>query len=189
LADRRAFDCFLDAIRPINWVVYAKRPFGGPTQVLNYLGRYTHRVAISNHRLLNIDNHEVTFSWRDYRNSNQLRSMTLDTNEFIRRFLLHVLPDGFMRIRHYGLLSNSHSQQKLAACRELLDVSETIDASESAQDWKARYQAVTGESIDLCPECRDGRMLPIEILQPTSRLNSTAFVTRVIVAHAGIDSS
>jgi hypothetical protein len=147
-------------------------------------------VAISNHRLLNIDNQQVTFSWKDYRRANLVRSMTLDTDEFIRRFLLHVLPDGFMRIRHYGLLSNSHRQKKLALSRKLLDVPESIEASApTAQDWKARYQALTGESIDLCPACRSGRMLAVEILQPTSRLNSTPFVTRAIGAHAGIDSS
>jgi hypothetical protein len=190
LTDYHAFNRFLDSVRRIKWVVYAKRPFGGPAQVLDYLGRYTHRVAISNHRLLSIGNQQVTFSWKDYRSANQTRSMTLDTDEFIRRFLLHVLPDGFMRIRHYGLLSNSHSQQKLAACRKLLNIDESIEASAPAsQDWKARYQALTGESIDLCPECRRGRLFPVEILHPTSRLNSAVFVIEAIVAHAEIDSS
>lgn len=191
LSDGRAFGSFLDALRRVKWVVYAKRPFGGPAQVLDYLGRYTHRVAISNHRLLNIDDQQVTFSWKDYRNGNQVRSMTLDTNEFIRRFLLHVLPDGFMRIRHYGLLSNSHREEKLAVCRELLEATESVEATAwKSQDWKARYQALTGEAIDLCPECHQGRLLRVEVLQPSSHFWSPAFaVTEPVNAQAGLDSS
>lgn len=191
LSDRRAFDSFLDALRRVKWVVYAKRPFGGPAQVLDYLGRYTHRVAITNHRLLSIDDRQVTFSWKDYRTGNQVRSMTLDTHEFIRRFLLHVLPDGFMRIRHYGLLSNCHREQKLAVCRELLSATESVEATGSKwQDWKARYQALTGEPIDLCPECHQGRLLIVEVLQPSSHFCSLAFTaTETVTTQAGLDSS
>ena len=116
--------------------------------------------------MLSIDNGKVAFSWKDYRSGNQVCSMTLDANEFVRRFLLHVLPDGFVRIRHYGLLSNAHRGQKLAVCREVLDATESIQADEpQSQDWKTRYQALTGESIDLCPACHQGRLLRIEVLQ------------------------
>ena len=104
------------------WVVYAKRPFAGPQQVLDYVGRYTHRVAISNNRLRDIENHQVDFQWKDYRHSAELKTMTLPADEFIRRFLLHVLPDGFQRIRYYGFLGNRYRQQKLKQCRRLLSM-------------------------------------------------------------------
>src|SRR5205814_6914240 len=102
LADPQAFGHFLRRNREIEWVVYAKRPFGGPAQVLDYLGRYTHRIAISNNRLLNLDNGNVTFLWKDYKHEAAKRTMTLEASEFIRRFLLHVLPTGFQRLRSYG---------------------------------------------------------------------------------------
>ena len=120
LRDRRAFAQYLAPLRKTEWVVYAKRPFGGPEQVLNYLGRYTHRVAISNNRLLDIEDGKVSFHWKDYRHDDQQKTMTLEADEFIRRFLLHVLPDGFQRIRHYGFLGHRYRQAKLALCRQLL---------------------------------------------------------------------
>jgi len=120
LADRSAFDAALAPLRSIEWLVYAKPPFAGPEQVLAYLARYTHRVAISNHRLLAIDDNHVIFSWRDYRDGARMKPMTLEAQEFIRRFLLHVLPDGFQRIRHYGFLANGHRRAKLAVIRRLL---------------------------------------------------------------------
>jgi hypothetical protein len=95
-------------VRRLDWVVYAKPPFGGPKQVLAYLGRYTHRVAIANSRLISMDEDRVAFRWRDYRHRGKTKVMTLDAHEFIRRFLLHALPDGFHRIRHYGFLANGH---------------------------------------------------------------------------------
>src|SRR5208283_1549216 len=106
------------------WVVYAKRPFAGPAQVLAYLARYTHRVAIANSRLLHLDDHQVSFRWKDYRENgpSQSKVMRLAVGEFMRRFLLHVLPDGFHRIRHYGLFANGHRADKLVLCRMLLDV-------------------------------------------------------------------
>src|SRR6516162_6578153 len=112
-----AFADRLRKLRRVDWVVYAKRPFGGPKQVLAYLGRYTHRVAISNSRLVSMENGEVTFRWKDYRHHAKPRLMTLAADEFIRRFLLHALPDGFHRIRHYGFLANSHRAEKLELCR------------------------------------------------------------------------
>jgi len=105
LRDRHAFAQYLAPLRQTDWVVCAKPPFGGPEQVLNNVGRYTHRVAISNNRLLNIDQGKVTFTWKDYRHHDQPKVMTLEADEFIRRFLLHVLPNGFQRIRHYGFLA------------------------------------------------------------------------------------
>ncbi|MGZ2386086.1 hypothetical protein ACVIDN_007510 [Rhizobium brockwellii] len=122
LADPLAFNRTIKAARRIDWVVYAKPPFAGPEQVLAYLGRYTHRIAISNSRLVSIDGDRVTFRWKDYRTGGRQKIMTLDAHEFVRRFLFHTVPDGFHRIRHYGLLANGHRQLKLDLCRSLLDV-------------------------------------------------------------------
>ena len=122
LAQTRAFIDWLALMRQCEWVVYAKRPFAGPEAVLAYLSRYTHRVAISNSRLISLDEHGVTFRWKDYRDKGSTRhkTMTLDADEFMRRFLLHVLPSGFHRIRHYGLLSNGNRKASLAQARQLL---------------------------------------------------------------------
>lgn len=120
LAEPAAFARHLRQLRRINWVVYAKAPFGGPAQVLAYLGRYTHRVAIANSRLVGVTDTEVAFRWRDYRHPGKPKIMTLAADEFIRRFLLHTLPDGFHRIRHYGFLANGHRAAKLTLCRRLL---------------------------------------------------------------------
>jgi len=122
LADPAAFTRMIREARRVNWIVYAKPPFAGPQQVLAYLGRYTHRIAIANSRLVSIDGDQVTFRWRDYRSGGRQKLMTLDAHEFIRRFLLHTVPDGFHRIRHFGLLANGHRQQKLGACRSLLNI-------------------------------------------------------------------
>ena len=113
LAKPAAFSRQLAEARRLEWVVYAKPPFGGPKQVLAYLGRYTHRVAIANSRLISMADGRVTFRWRDYRHCGKAKVMTLDADEFIRRFLLHTLPDGFHRIRHYGFLANGHRAAKL----------------------------------------------------------------------------
>jgi len=122
LADSAAFNRTVKGARRIDWVVYAKPPFAGPRQVLAYLGRYTHRIAISNSRLVSIDGDRVAFRWKDYRHQGQQKVMTLDADEFIRRFLLHTLPDGLHRIRHYGFLANGHRQLKLDLCRRLLNI-------------------------------------------------------------------
>jgi Putative transposase len=120
LRDQSSFLDYLAPLREAEWVVYAKRPFAGPEQVLDYVGRYTHRVAISNNRLLDIAQGKVTFRYKDYRHEAQQKTMTLQAEEFIRRFLLHVLPEGLQRIRYYGFLANRYREQKLAHCRELL---------------------------------------------------------------------
>src|SRR5450631_1177695 len=125
LNDAKAFAAALAPLRIVEWVVYAKEPFAGPEQVLAYLARYTHRVAIANSRLLDLDQTHVSFRWKNYRESGHLKSkvMCLDVGEFMRRFLLHVLPGGFHRIRHYGLFANSHRTDKLKLCRNVLNVS------------------------------------------------------------------
>src|SRR6202008_2202643 len=116
LADPTAFAERLNQLRRTDWVVYAKPPFGGPEQVLAYLGRYTHRVAIANSRLISLGDGKVSFSWKDYRQNRKAKVMTLDADEFIRRFLLHTLPDSFHRIRHYGFLANGHRADRLRGC-------------------------------------------------------------------------
>ena len=147
-------------------MVYAKRPFGGPEQVLNYLGRYTHRVAISNNRLLDIDHGQVSFHWKDYPAGDQQKTMTLEADEFIRRFLLHVLPDGFQRIRHYGFLGHRYREAKLALCRRLLGMP-VADSGGSplSKDYLDHYEDLTGESLRECPQCQQGTMVVVQILR------------------------
>jgi len=160
-----AFLRYLAPLRRAKWVVYSKRPFAGPQQVLNYLGRYTHRIAISNNRLLAVDDGKVRFRWKDYRNGGRSRTMTLTADEFIRRFLLHVLPDGFQRIRYYGFLCNRYRRQKLVRCRELLGMPAAQSATaEPTDDYRDRYEAVTGISLKRCPVCRDGHMMFFELV-------------------------
>jgi len=167
LRDRRAFQRHLAPVRKAEWWVYAKPPFAGPEQVLAYVARYTHRVAISNDRLLGIEDGKVRFRWKDYRNGNRQKSMTLAANEFIRRFLLHVLPEGFQRIRYYGFLANRYREQKLARCRQLLAMPppEPPD-DQAAGDYRDQYQELTGTSLTECPACHQGRMVVIELLNP-----------------------
>ena len=156
---------YLAAVQKAEWVVYAKKPFAGPQQVLDYLGRYTHRVAISNNRLLDIEDGRVRFRWKDYRNRKHHKTMTLAAGEFIRRFLIHVLPDRFQRIRYYGFLANRYRQQKLVQCRQLLGVSATDTnafATEQPQDYRDRYEQLTGISLRQCPACHHGHMIEVE---------------------------
>ena len=167
----RVRDAFLRHIAPIrkkDWVVYAKQPFAGPEQVLKYVARYTHRVAISNNRLLNIDDGKVQFHWKDYRDGNRQKTMTLDADKFIRRFLLHVLPDGFQRIRYYGFLANRYRAEKLALCRQLMQMPPPAANRDVNKDYKDRYEALTGISLKTCPLCRCGTMVVIETFECTS---------------------
>ena len=166
LRERVAFAQHLARAKASEWVVYAKRPFAGPQQVLDYVGRYTHRVAISNNRLLDIENDQVRFQWKDYRDGGQVKTITLSADEFIRRFLLHVLPTGFQRIRYYGFLGNRYRQEKLDQCRRLLGM-QTPDqhtASPPEQDYRDRYEDITGCSLRQCPQCQRGRMVLVTIL-------------------------
>jgi Putative transposase len=165
LRDPSSFLDYLAPLREAEWVVYAKRPFAGPEQVLDYVGRYTHRVAISNNRLLDIAEGKVTFRYKDYRHDGQQKTMTLQAQEFIRRFLLHVLPAGFQRIRYYGFLANRYREQKLTRCRDLLGMSAPEPAaSKASTDYRDRYEELTGFSLWKCLVCHQGRMLMIEIL-------------------------
>jgi hypothetical protein len=171
LNERAAFLHHLTAVRSAEWVVYAKPPFAGPQQVLDYVGRYTHRIAISNNRLLSIDGHKVRFRWREYRNGNRFGTMTLTADEFIRRFLLHVLPQGFQRIRYYGFLCNRYRKQKLVHCRELLGMpADPPSACQQPDDYRDHYEAVVGISLRECPVCHHGHMVFLEVLpKPNSR--------------------
>jgi predicted Zn-ribbon and HTH transcriptional regulator len=155
----------IKASRQKGWVVYAKKPFGSPQTVLDYLGRYTHRVALSNDRILKVDNGKVTLSYRDRRDGDRKKSMTLDAQEFIRRFLLHVLPDGFMRIRHFGFLANRSKKHALPQCRKLLGVNPALPEipKRSAQDL---LRDLTGIDPSRCPSCKLGTMIVLGELPP-----------------------
>ena len=166
LADPSVFAAYLRPLRSLSWVVYAKPPFGGPEQVLEYLGRYTHRVALANSRLVAIEEARVSFFWKDYRHHGKRKVMTLDANEFMRRFLLHVLPDGFHRIRHYGYLANGHRAAKLVECRRLLSAPTPAPLMPAA-DYRQRYQQLTGRSLELCP-CCGGRMVLSAVVPRTA---------------------
>jgi hypothetical protein len=149
-----------------DWVVYVKPPFGGPEAVLKYLARYTHRVAISNHRLLGFEDGMVRFRYKDYAHGNRKRTMTLSALEFIRRLLLHVLPTGFMRIRHYGILANRHRREKLTLCRQLLGSRSTAEPESSEETRETRESPSSITPTRVCPVCGAGRMIVIKELPP-----------------------
>jgi hypothetical protein len=164
LAEPAAFQTFLAALRKVEWVVYAKRPFGGPGAVLAYLSRYTHRIAIANSRLVAFDGTRVNFKWKDYRAKGDARykRMTLAADEFIRRFLIHVLPDGFHRIRHYGLLANANRTGNIALARRLLGAP---DPPPSSRDSDGAENTHEDSEWNACP-CCGGRMIIIETFEP-----------------------
>jgi hypothetical protein len=168
LQDAFAFDALLASHEDREWVVYAKPPFGGPQRALEYLGRYTHRVAISNHRLLSLEDDEIAFQWKDYRSEarEKSRTMTLEVNEFQRRFLIHTLPAGFQRIRHYGYLANCHRKNKLAYCRALLTAGATGLLPQPEECRALMEQLIEPEPGHRCPRCESGIMLRIAILEP-----------------------
>lgn len=171
LGDARAFAQHLAPVRRTDWIVYAKKPFAGPEQVLRYLARYTHRIAISNRRLLAVDDKRVTFTWKDYRDGGRQKRMTLSPHEFIRRFLLHVLPEGFQRIRHYGFLANGHRKAKLAAIRKALAVADAAATSATAAADEDTSVADADAAVTPCP-CCGGRMRIIEVLPDPRRSSS-----------------
>ena len=181
---RDAFLRYLAPIRKKDWVVYAKKPFAGPEDVLKYVARYTHRIAITNNRLLDINDGKVQFRWKDYRDGNRQKTMTLGADEFIRRFLLHVLPDGFRRIRYFGFLANRYRAEKLALCQQLMQMPPPEATHEANTDYRDRYEALTGISLRTCPLCRCGTMVVIDTFECTfsfapfplkSRYRLTAF--------------
>jgi Putative transposase len=161
LAKPAAFEAMCRKAGKIKWVVHAKPPFGGPEQVLKYLARYTHRVAISNSRILSVADGKATFLWKDYADGNQTKTMTLDAVEFIRRFLLHILPAGFVRIRQFGFLANRARREKLALCRALLGAP-PAPAKAAVADGR---DGKTDEKR--CPVCQTGHMILIRIF-PTA---------------------
>jgi hypothetical protein len=148
-----------------DWVVYAKPPFGGPEAVLRYLARYTHRVAISNARLLDFEDGMVRFRYKDYAHGNRKRVMTLTALEFVRRLLLHVLPTGFMRLRHYGILANRHRHEKLALCRRLLGCGSAVEPElPETKQINENLSSITPTRA--CPVCGAARMIMIEEFPP-----------------------
>ncbi|TPW18981.1 MAG: putative transposase, partial [Elusimicrobia bacterium] len=165
LTDPAPFAAWLAELRAHAWVVYCKPPFAGPEHVLAYLGRYTHRVAISNDRLVALGEGRVRFRWRDYADGDRLKVMELDAEEFLRRFLLHVVPDGFVRIRHFGLLANRHRAAKLAQCRTLL-AQPPPPAPAPPESVRALMLRVTGLDIQRCPVCQQGQLRQVERLAP-----------------------
>ena len=170
-----AFRRHLDPARRTNWIVYSKRPFAGALQVLDYVGRYTHRVAISNNRLFDIEDGQVRFRWKDYHAGSQQKIMTLAADEFIRRFLIHVPPHGFQRIRYYGLFGNRYRNEKLARCRELLGMTKPEPPptkTDNDTDYREKVEHLTGVDLWECPACRLGRMVCIDVLRPITPVPS-----------------
>jgi hypothetical protein len=164
-----AFRALLRETTQTPWVVYAKPPFGGPERVLQYLARYTHRVAISNHRLVELKEGRVSFRWKDYAHGQVEKTMTVDAFEFIRRFLLHVVPSGFMRIRHYGLLANRQRQEKVQRCRQLLTRPPEKPTPPAGVSGSAAREEAEKSTVGSCPACQHGRLVVVEKLPADPR--------------------
>jgi len=167
-ANKKRFEQLLVKAENKKWVAYSKAPFGGPEQVLEYLGRYTHRVAITNNRIQSIDNGIVTFSYRDRSDDNKVKELTLPVEEFIHRFLLHILPNGFMKIRYFGFLAHTNKRKSIPLLRQLIGSSAELPEKieETIQEMMLR---LTGEDISTCPECKKGKMIIIkELPMPAS---------------------
>jgi hypothetical protein len=161
------FESFRKQFYKKDWVVYCKPPFDGPKGVLQYLGRYTHRIAISNNRILANRDGNVSFLWRDYADDNRQKTMTLKADEFIRRFLLHVLPPRYVRIRHFGLLANRNRKDAIALCRKFLGSGITVTKENARQEsWQEQLLRICGIDVTACPVCQKGRMCRIETLLP-----------------------
>ena len=166
-ADSAQFDRLISELYDHDWVVYAKRPFNGPRQVVGYLGRYTHKIAISNHRLVSFDGQSVRFRWRDYADGNRQKIMQLNADEFLRRFFLHVLPHRFTRIRHYGLLGNRNRKENIAACRAVLNQDQPPEPeSETTAQTMLR---LTGVDITKCPHCKQGNLVTMSEFEPSNQ--------------------
>ena len=160
MASHYAFKSWVSPLYKKDWNVYAKPPWNGPKHALKYLARYTHRVAIANQRLKSIDNGQVTFSYKDYRHQHQQRTLTLAATEFIRRFMMHVLPHGFVRIRYFGFLANTHRKEQLHKIRELLGVPQPVDPEKESDDEQQDLAAALQNQR--CPHCKVGMMWPID---------------------------
>ena len=171
LKDPPTFEVFRRRFYHRKWVVYCKAPFAGVQGVLQYLGRYTHRIAISNNRILELQDGNVSFRWRDYADGDRQKTMTVKAQEFIRRFLLHVLPHRYVRIRHFGILSNRNRKDDIALCRKLLDNGITVSKGKDRQEtWQEQLLRICGIDVTTCPACKKGRMFTVEFLPP-SRCN------------------
>jgi hypothetical protein len=173
------FNALLSQVARTEWVVYAKPPWGGAATVLKYLARYTHKAAISNHRLIDLADGRVSFRWKDYAHGGRQGTMTLEAVEFVRRFLTHVLPTGFVRVRHYGLLANRHRREKLARCRELLGMAVTPQADTAPTDpdqFTPPGHDVAVTPTRVCPRCGAGRMVVVAEFPPMSRSQGTSTV-------------
>lgn len=170
-ADKHNFMRLLQTLRNKQWITYSKQPFGGPEQVLEYLGRYTHRVAITNNRIVSIEGGEVTFSYRDRGDENKVKEMTIKAQEFIRRYLLHILPKGFMKIRYFGFLAHTNKKASIPLLRQLINPDAEIveKLTETIEETMLR---LTGVDISLCPECGKGKMVCIAVL-PNPLLNTS----------------
>jgi Putative transposase/Transposase zinc-binding domain len=167
LKESGAFESFRRRFYHKKWVVYCKPPFDGVAGVLQYLGRYTHRIAISNNRILAIRDGNVSFLWRDYADDNRQKTMTLKADEFIRRFLLHVLPSRYVRIRHFGLLANRNRKDAIASCRKFLETGKTVTKEKIRQEtWQEQLIRICGIDVTICPVCQKGRMSRIALLLP-----------------------
>ena len=163
LESKQTFQQLIDSLSKTRWIAYAKRPFAGPEQVLEYLGRYTHRVAISNNRIIAIDNGRVTFTYRDRKRDNEIKEMTLDAKEFIRRFLLHVLPKGLIKIRYFGFLAHTNKKKEIPLIRKLIDPYATLPEKIKETIYEMMLR-LTGIDITCCPKCMKGKMTLIRKL-------------------------
>src|SRR5215472_279033 len=181
LGEKRTFFKWLARVRETEWVVYAKPPFGGPRQVLKYLARYTHRVAIANQRLVSLEDGRVTFRWKNYARANEPATMTLPADEFMRRFLRHVLPSGFVKVRHFGFLANRGRQDNLRLCRQLLAASSTEPRRLDPPDSHANEP--TANTVERCPRCKVGSMRILEILLPQACTVTLSAVASLKVLH------
>ncbi len=170
-SSKQEFNTFVQSLFKVKWNTYAKRPFAGPEQVLEYLGRYTHRVAISNNRIKSIDNDQVCFEYRDRADNNTTKTMTISAHEFIRRFLLHVLPENFMKIRYFGFLSHRNKKQAVKLIRKFIDPN-AIVPQKSEETVLEMMKRLTGHDLLCCPNCKKGKMTIIKEL-PNQLLNSS----------------
>jgi RNA polymerase subunit RPABC4/transcription elongation factor Spt4 len=169
LKEKSAFNVLLKELYGQEWVVYCNPPFQSAERVMDYLGRYTHRVALSNDRLVKLQGGKVTFRYRDRKDNDRIKTMTLDVSEFIRRFLLHILPDGFVKIRHYGILSNRKRNTKLGLCKRLLSVDCRHEGREKkSESWQDLLTRITGHDPRICPYCGKGTMVLKEVLNPSA---------------------
>ena len=173
LPDEQNVDQLLDHLMKKDWVVYSKKPFAGPEKLLDYLGRYTHKIAISNNRILGCDQKTVTFKWRDYADNGKVKIMKLHPDEFMRRFLQHVVPGRFMRIRFFGFLSNACKAKNIETIRRDLSYAQSVDDEEKREkNIQEMMLILTGTDISLCPFCKKGHLHRIEEIQ--SKINDTS---------------